>query len=78
MDILGQDSLADLPAFKECNVKQWLSQHFLLLCKANVAAQVFDMFVDLLQNTVCQKCGDRGYPEALNYCVKCKVVAEHT
>jgi ribosomal protein L37E len=43
-----------------------------------VAAQVFDMFVDLLQNTVCQKCGDRGYPEALNYCVKCKVVAEHT
>lgn len=48
MDILGQDSLADLPAFKECN------------------------------NTVCQKCGDRGYPEALNYCVKCKVVAEHT
>ncbi|KAH8508858.1 hypothetical protein H0E87_010849 [Populus deltoides] len=48
MDILGQDSVADLPTFKECN------------------------------NTVCQKCGDRGYPEALNYCVKCKVVAEHT
>uniref|UniRef100_A0A6M2FCI1 AIPP2-like SPOC-like domain-containing protein n=1 Tax=Populus davidiana TaxID=266767 RepID=A0A6M2FCI1_9ROSI len=48
MDNLGQDSLADLPAFNECN------------------------------NTVCQKCGDRGYPEALNYCVKCKVFAEHT
>ncbi|KAJ6997805.1 hypothetical protein NC653_014136 [Populus alba x Populus x berolinensis] len=44
----------------------------------NVVAQVFDMFVDFLQNIVCQKCGDRGYPEALNYCVKCKVVAEHT
>ncbi|CAK7347035.1 unnamed protein product [Dovyalis caffra] len=44
----------------------------------NVAEQVFDMFVELLQNLVCQKCGDRGYPEALNYCVMCEVVAEHS
>ncbi|KAJ6681706.1 hypothetical protein OIU74_020053 [Salix koriyanagi] len=29
-------------------------------------------------NKACQKCGDSGYTEALNYCIKCKVVAEHT
>ncbi|KAJ7974089.1 RING/FYVE/PHD zinc finger superfamily protein [Quillaja saponaria] len=28
--------------------------------------------------TVCQKCGDRGFPETLNYCVKCGETAEHT
>ncbi|KAK1309863.1 hypothetical protein QJS10_CPA08g01352 [Acorus calamus] len=27
--------------------------------------------------TVCQKCGDKGYPELLIYCVKCHVSAEH-
>lgn len=29
-------------------------------------------------NKACQKCGDSGYTEALNYCIKCKAVAEHT
>ncbi|RVW24448.1 hypothetical protein CK203_093216 [Vitis vinifera] len=27
--------------------------------------------------TVCQKCGDRGYYEALTYCTKCHTSAEH-
>ncbi|KAK1299611.1 hypothetical protein QJS10_CPB13g01450 [Acorus calamus] len=29
------------------------------------------------ETTVCQKCGDKGYPELLIYCVKCHVSAEH-
>ncbi|GLT32170.1 hypothetical protein SLA2020_068560 [Shorea laevis] len=28
-------------------------------------------------STVCQKCGDRGYVEALTYCSICRVSAEH-
>ncbi|XP_019072342.1 uncharacterized protein LOC104882625 isoform X1 [Vitis vinifera] len=31
----------------------------------------------LSKATVCQKCGDRGYYEALTYCTKCHTSAEH-
>ncbi|KAI4352955.1 hypothetical protein L6164_007158 [Bauhinia variegata] len=30
------------------------------------------------EEIVCQTCGDRGFPEALNYCIMCMETAEHT
>ena len=30
------------------------------------------------EEAVCQTCGIRGFPEALNYCMTCGEAAEHT